>query len=687
MAAFGSFALLIALALAAYNLFAGAIALRLIATGQPARISPERLADTARRAGIAGFAAVTAAAFALVWSVFNNDFSITYIMEHSNRALPAPYKFAALWSGQEGSLLLWAWLLGAYGFVLRMLHKTDVKLYAYAGTILAGVQLFFLSVVNFAAPPFSLLKGALPDDGNGLNPLLQYPEMVIHPPMLYLGYVGFTIPFAFALGALMMRYPGEKWIRITRGWTMVTWLFLTMGIFLGMHWAYAVLGWGGYWGWDPVENASFMPWLTGTAFLHSVMMQERKGMMKSWNVWLIFSTFMLSILGTLLTRGGLVSSVHAFAQSSIGNWFVAFLVIVLAVCIFTYILQRSHLKSEQRLESLVSRESSFLFNNLVLLAACFVILWGTLFPILSEYVQGTKVTVGPPFYNRVAIPIGLFLLFLTGVGPLLPWRSTSLRAIRRNFVVPSIALWATVIVCLAVGARPWKDGVFDTGNFYALVAFGLSAGVFTAILSEFLRGAGVIARQTRRNLFSAMYLLTRRNTRRYGGYIIHIGVVIVVVGLAGAAFNRSQESELGLNSTMAIGPYTLQCVGFTQDSNLNYDSEYALLDVYQNGKKQFQMTPEKRVYLASQQPQTMVAIHSVLSWDLYVVYEGTNPDTGQPIIKAFLNPLVSWIWAGVVFMVFGTFVALVPSLVPATASLRVPASQGAPTEPALRGGD
>ena len=687
MAAFGSFVLLIALALAAYNLFAGAIALRLIATGQPARISPERLADTARRAGIAGFVAVTGAAFALVWSVFANDFSITYIAEHSNRALPAPYKFAALWSGQEGSLLLWAWLLAAYGFVLRLLHKTDVKLYAYAGTILAGVQVFFLAVVNFAAPPFSLLKGAIPDDGNGLNPLLQYPEMVIHPPMLYLGYVGFTIPFAFALGALMMRYPGEKWIKITRGWTMVTWLFLTMGIFLGMHWAYAVLGWGGYWGWDPVENASFMPWLTGTAFLHSVMMQERKGMMKSWNVWLIFSTFALSILGTLLTRGGLVSSVHAFAQSSIGNWFVTFLVVVLAVCIFTYVLQRSHLKSEQRLESLVSRESSFLFNNLVLLAACFVILWGTLFPILSEYVQGTKVTVGAPFYNRVAIPIGLFLLFLTGVGPLLPWRSTSLRAVRRNFVIPSIALWGTVIVCLAVGVRPWHDGSFDAGNFYALVAFGLSAGVFTAILSEYLRGANVIRKQTRRNLFSAMYLLIRRNTRRYGGYLIHIGVVIVVVGLAGSAFNRNSESELTLNSTMSIGPYTLQCVGFTQDSNLNYNSEYALLDVYQNGKKQFQMSPEKRVYLASQQPQTMVAIHSVLSWDLYVVYEGTNPDTGNPIIKAFLNPLVSWIWAGVIFIVLGTFVALTPSLAPATATVRLAVPQATPAEAAMRGGD
>jgi len=571
--------------------------------------------------------------------------------------------------------------------VLRLTHKTDVKLYAYAGTILAGVQVFFLAIINFAAPPFALMKGAIPEDGNGLNPLLQYPEMVIHPPMLYLGYVGFTIPFAFALGALMMRYPGEKWIKVTRAWTMVTWLFLTFGIFLGMHWAYAVLGWGGYWGWDPVENASFMPWLTGTAFLHSVMMQEKKGMMKSWNVWLIFSTFLLTLLGTLLTRAGLVSSVHAFAQSSIGTWFVIFMGIVLAVCIFTYILQRGHLKAEHHLESLVSRESSFLFNNLVLLVACFVILWGTLFPILSEYVVGNKVTVGAPFYNRVAVPIGLFLLFLTGVGPLLPWRATSLRSIRRNFILPSIALFATIVVCVAVGVRPWKDGEFESGNFYALVAFALSASVMTAILSEFLRGAGVISRQTGKNLFSATYLLIRRNTRRYGGYVIHIGVVIVVVGLAGAAFNRNVERELALHDKMMIGPYTLECAGFTQDSNLNYNSEYAMLDVYENGKKQFQMSPEKRVYLASGQPQTMVAIHSVLSWDLYVVYEGTNPDTGQPIIKAFLNPLVSWIWAGVALIVFGTFIALVPSLTPATAALRVPATRTVPAEPALKGGD
>jgi cytochrome c-type biogenesis protein CcmF len=690
MAALGSLSLLIALALAVYNLLAGAVALRMLAIGRTSPVSPERLADTARRAGIAGFVAVTTAAFALSWSVYANDFSIAYITEHSNRALPGAYKFSAMWSGQEGSLLLWAWLLGTYGFVLRLTHKTDVRLYAYAGTILSAVQVFFLSILNFAAPPFALLPGYVPGgpvpaDGNGLNPLLQYPEMVIHPPMLYLGYVGFCVPFCFALGALMMRYPGEKWIRITRVWTMVTWMFLTCGIFLGMHWAYAVLGWGGYWGWDPVENASFMPWLTGTAFLHSVMMQEKRGMMKSWNVWLIFATFLLTMLGTLLTRAGLVSSVHAFAQSSIGTWFVTFMIITLAVCIFTYVLNRSHLKSEHKLESLVCRESSFLFNNLVLLVACFVILWGTLFPILSEYVVGNKVTVGAPWYNTVAIPIGLFLLFLTGVGPLLPWRATSLRAIRRNFILPVLVLWATVIVCLAVGVTPWKNGAFSEGHFYALVSFALSAAVMTAILGEFFGGARVISHQTGRNLLSATYLLTRRNTRRYGGYVIHIGVVVIVIGLAGAAFNKNQEQEMALHDKLVIGPYTLECTGFTQDSNPNYDSEYAVLDVYKGGNKVFQMTPEKRVYAASQQPQTMVAIHSVPGWDLYVVYEGSNPATNQPIIKAFLNPLVGWIWAGVAMIVFGTVVALVPSLSPATASLRVPA-RTAPAEPALGGG-
>ncbi|AXC11669.1 Cytochrome c heme lyase subunit CcmF [Acidisarcina polymorpha] len=665
----GSFALLLALVLSGYTLVAGAIALRQLSTGRGGRISPERLAETARRAGIASFLAVSVAAFALLWAAFTNDFSVAYILHHTNRALPGPYKFAALWSGQEGSLLLWAWLLATYGLVLRLRHKVDVRLTAFASTILAGIQLFFLLLLNFAATPFSLVSGTIPPDGFGLNPLLQYPEMVIHPPMLYLGYVGFSVPFAFALGALMMRYPGEKWIHITRRWTMVTWLFLTCGIVLGMHWAYAVLGWGGYWGWDPVENASLMPWLTGTAFLHSVMMQEKRGMMKSWNVWLIFSTFLLTVLGTLLTRSGLVSSVHAFAESNIGTWFWIFMVVVLAVCIFTFVLNRDHLKTEHKLEALVSRESSFLFNNLVLLAACFTILWGTLFPVLSEYVQGNKVTMGAPWYNRVAVPIGLFLLFLTGVGPVLAWRSTSFKSIRKNFLLPSAAGLVTAVVLMLVGVRPWQD----EGMFYSLVCYSLGALVITAISSEFLRGAAVIQRHTGQNLFASMLQLTRRNSRRYGGYIVHLGIVVMFIGFAGQAFNQSVEKELGVGEALNIGPYRLVSQSFTQDSNPNFDTEYSLLDVYRKGNKVTQLAPERRFYQASQTTQTMVANHSTLAWDLYVVYEGKNPDSGLPIIKVFLNPLVAWIWIGVFIVIVGTVAALTPNLQTALATARVKA--------------
>ncbi|MBW4025936.1 MAG: heme lyase CcmF/NrfE family subunit [Acidobacteria bacterium] len=684
MPAFGSFALLLALALSAYTLVVGAIALRQIATSASGRVAPEKLAETARRAGIGSFFAVTAAAFALVWAAFTNDFSVSYILHHSNRALPGPYKFAALWSGQEGSLLLWAWLLAAYGFVLRLRHKVDVKLTAYASTILAGIQLFFLALLNFAAPPFALVSGQVPADGFGLNPLLQYPEMVIHPPMLYLGYVGFSVPFAFALGALMMRYPGEKWIHITRRWTMVTWLFLTCGIFLGAHWAYSVLGWGGYWGWDPVENASLMPWLTGTAFLHSVMMQEKRGMMKNWNVWLIFSTFMLSILGTLLTRSGLVSSVHAFAESSIGTWFWAFLIIVMSVCLFTFVLQRDHLKSENKLESLVSRESSFLFNNLVLLAACFTVLWGTLLPVISEYVQGNKITVGPPFYNRVAVPIGIFLLFLTGIGPLLAWRSSSFKSIRKNFILPLAAGLATALILIACGERPWHNFSEEQGAFYSLMAWSMAALVTTAISAEFLRGAGVISRHTGKNIFASMVQLTRRNTRRYGGYIVHFGVVVIFIGLAGSAFNQNKEQELGFKQSMTLGPYRLECQSYTQDSNLNYDTEYALLDVYRAGKKITQLSPERRFYQASQTTSTIVANHSTLAWDLYVIYAGKDPDTGQPIIKVFLNPLVAWIWIGVIIVIFGTAVALMPNMSAALAAGRIQRAEQ--SEPAITAG-
>lgn len=681
MPEFGSFALLLALALSAYTLVMGAVALwrSRLDTGITAGGSGAgRLGETARRAGLATFIALTCAAFALVWAAFTNDYSVSYILHHTNRALNPAYKFSALWSGQEGSLLLWAWLLSAYGFVLRLRHKVDVRLSAFASTILAGVQVFFLLLLNFAAPPFAIQPGPLAQDGFGLNPLLQYPEMVIHPPMLYLGYVGFSVPFAFALGALMMRYPGEKWIHITRRWTMVTWLFLTCGIFLGAHWAYSVLGWGGYWGWDPVENASLMPWLTGTAFLHSVMMQEKRGMMKTWNVWLIFSTFLLTILGTLLTRSGLVSSVHAFAQSSIGDWFYGFILVVFAVCLFTFFKQKDHLKSENRLESLVSRESSFLFNNLILLTACFTVLWGTLFPVLSEYVQGSKVTVGAPFYNRVNIPIGIFLLFLTGIGPLLAWRSTSLRSIRRNFILPGIAMAVAFVVVIACGVRPWSAGDDMQSELFSLITFTLAAGVITTIAAEFLRGAAVVGTQTGKNLLASTVLLVRRNTRRYGGYIVHFGIVVMFIGIAGGAFNQAREQEMGFGDSMTMGRYHLVCQSFTQDSNPNYDTEYALLDVFKGSKKITQLAPERRFYNASQTTSTMVALHSTLAEDLYVIYMGKDPDTDKPIIKVFINPLMNWIWIGVLIVVLGTFLALVPALTryPVRAKVTVPSPIG-----------
>jgi cytochrome c-type biogenesis protein CcmF len=357
-----------------------------------------------------------------------------------------------------------------------------------------------------------------------------------------------------------------------------------------------------------------------------------------------------------------VSSVHAFAQSAIGDWFYGFILIVFAVCLFTFFKQKDHLKSENRLESLVSRESSFLFNNLILLAACFTVLWGTLFPVLSEYVQGTKVTMGAPFYNRVNLPIGLFLLFLTGIGPLLAWRSTSLRSIRRNFILPSIAMGVALVVLLAVGVRPWTAGDDWQAELFSLVTFTLAAGVITAIGAEFLRGASVVATQTGKNLLASTVLLVRRNTRRYGGYIVHFGIVVMFIGIAGGAFNQSHEQEMGSGDALTLGAYRLVCETYTQDSNKNFDTEYALLNVFEGGKKITQLAPERRFYHASQTSSTMVALHSTLASDLYVIYEGRNPDTDKPIIKVFLNPLMNWIWIGVLIVVAGTFLALVPNL-------------------------
>src|SRR5712692_4297962 len=553
MDVFGSFALILAFVCAVYA-FVGGIAA--IITRHPLLIK------SARQAGIAVCGLIFTATLSLVYLFVTDNYSVAYVVSHSNRDLSTFFKVAALWSGQEGSLLFWSFLLAIYVIsVLLTYRNKNGELMPYVGVILAGVQLFFLTISNFVASPFKVLgvmnaAGNLNlvarADGNGLNPVLQYPEMVIHPPNLYSGYTGFTIPFAFALAALLARYPGEKWIHLTRKWTMIAWCFQSAGILLGAHWAYAVLGWGGYWAWDPVENASLMPWLTGTAFLHSVMMQEKRGMMKVWNIWLVFSTFLLCILGTLLTRSGLVSSVHAFTQSTIGPWFVAFICTILAVCFGAFWINRDYLKSENRLDSIVSRESSFLFNNLILLVACVAVLSGTLFPVFSEWFTGNRISVGAPFFNKVNIPTGLLLLFLTGVGPLLAWRKTSTESLKRNFGWPlGIGLFAGVVAL-----------VFGFRQFYSWICLILCVFVASTVLLEFYRGARVIRARSGASFAASAVDLTMRNTRRYGGYIVHMGMVFVFIGLAGAAFNRDIQKDMRLGSTMQIGPYTLVLQGF-----------------------------------------------------------------------------------------------------------------------------
>ncbi len=683
MDVFGSFALVLAFICAVYA-FGGGIAA--IITRHPL------LVKSTRQAGMAACCLIFLATFSLEYLFFSDNFSIAYVVAHSNRDLSTFYKIAALWAGQEGSLLFWSFLLAIYVFsVLVTYRNKNGELMPYVGVVMAGVQIFFLTLNNFVASPFKVLASPGADgvmhyvaraDGNGLTPLLQYPEMVIHPPNLYSGYTGFTIPFAFALGALLARYPGEKWIHLTRKWTMIAWMFQSMGILLGAHWAYAVLGWGGYWGWDPVENASFLPWLTGTAFLHSVMMQEKRGMMKVWNVWLVFITFLLCILGTFLTRSGVVSSVHAFAQSSIGTWFVSFISLVILVCFGAYLKNRDYLKSENQLDSIVSRESSFLFNNLLLLVFTVAVLTGTLFPVFSEWITGNRISVGAPFFNKVTIPVGLLLLFLTGVGPLLAWRKTSTESLKRNFGWP-------LVIGVVAGAFAFA---FGFRHFYSWVALILCVFVASTVLLEFYRGAKVIRSRSGASLVASAVDLTMRNTRRYGGYIVHMGMVFVFIGLAGAAFNRDTQKDMRQGDTLQIGPYTLVLQGFDTKPEKNYTAQRLLVEVLQDNKPTMMLYPEKRRFSTTEENGTMVAIRSTLQEDLYVVFAGMSPDTQLPVIHAYLNPLVKWLWFGGVVVVFGTLVAMLPNrravlvLSGAQAPVAQPVAHGLPSPVTLREG-
>jgi cytochrome c-type biogenesis protein CcmF len=643
----GSLAILLAFCAALYATVASVIG--------GARHKPF-LVVSGRRAVYSVWVLVTLASGILVYSLMTGDFRFAYVAEHSNRSMPMLYKFAAWWGGQEGSLLFWSWLLSGYAMVVAFTNRRKHRdMMPYVVAVLTTVEAFFLLLNNFIANPFQMLATdklivAVPD-GNGLSPLLQYPAMAIHPPMLYLGYVGFAVPFAFAIGSLITRQPGDGWIHTTRRWTLVTWLFQSAGVMLGAAWAYHVLGWGGYWGWDPVENASLLPWLSGTAFLHSVMMQEKKGMMKVWNMVLISATFFLCILGTFMTRSGFVESVHAFARSDIGKYFVTFLAVGIAATIYLILDRLDYLKSEAQLESVVSRESSFLFNNLILLASCFAVLWGTLFPTISEALSGNRIALDAEWYNRLMVPIGLFLLFLTGVGPLFAWRRTSLDSLRRNFQWPGIASLVLVGALIAAGMR----------QFYPLISFGFCLFVALTVKIEFYKGARSIAAKNHMNLLRATVELTHRNTRRYGGYLVHMGIVLIFVGLTGHAFNQSEVKELNIGDTMRVGAYDLKMVDLKQGENQNYQWHRATMQVSKNGAALGTLEPEKRFYLASKQGTSEVGIRPRLNEDLYLNFGGMSDDNQRAIIQAYVFPLVSWIWIGGLVLIGGTLVCLVPS--------------------------
>jgi cytochrome c-type biogenesis protein CcmF len=646
----GALAILLAFCLAIYSI-AGALLGKLRKNAF--------LAVSAERAVYSVWFLTTVAAGILIYSLLVGDYRLAYVAAHSNKSMIAWYKFAAWWGGQEGSLLLWAWLLSTYAAVVTFQNRRKLRdMMPYVTAVLMTTNAFFLFMVTFQASPFQVLevgKGITDvGDGQGLNPLLQYWTMVIHPPILYLGYVGFVVPFAFAFASLVTRQPGDGWIHTTRRWAIVTWLFQSTGILLGAGWAYAVLGWGGYWNWDAVENASLLPWITATAFLHSVMMQEKKGMMKVWNMVLVSATFFLCIFGTFLTRSGIVNSVHAFAQSNIGKYFVGFLAIGIAITVYFILDRLDYLKSEAQLESVVSRESSFLFNNLILLASCFAILWGTLFPVISEAVTGEKISVDAPFFNRVNIPIGLFLMFLTGVGPLIAWRRSSLESLKRAFFWPSVSGLALMVVLafFKVYEHP-----------YALLSFGLCMFVAATILIEFWKGASAIKGKTGMSMLPAMAELTHRNTRRYGGYIVHMAIVFMFIGFTGQAFNQNKVVEVAKGDKFQIGGYELTVMDLQNGENENYEWSRLTLDVNSGSRNFGIMEPEKRFYKTSRQPTSEVAIRRRLNEDLYLNFAGPSNDNKRSVVQAYVFPLVSWIWIGWWILFAGTLICLVPSKV------------------------
>lgn len=642
MSTLGSFSLLLAFILSAYALIAFLLGVK---------SKSRKWIKSGQNTVFAITGLLTLAVLVLIYAFIVHNFQIQYVAEHSSRSLPILYRLSAFWAGQEGSLLLWGWLLVVFAsLVLLQNRRRNRELIPYVLVVMMGVSLFFLGLLVFVDRPFQELA-FLPADGMGLNPLLQNPGMILHPPTTYLGYVGFTVPFAFAIAALLTGRLGDIWIKSTRRWTLFAWFFLGIGNLLGAQWAYVELGWGGYWAWDPVENASLLPWLTATAYLHSVMIQERRGMLKVWNMVLIIITFALTLFGTFLVRSGILSSVHSFAVSPLlGGLFLSFIGVVLIFSFVLLVNRLSLLKGDNELDSLLSRESTFLFNNLILLGATFAIFWGTIFPLISEAVRGVKITVGPPFYNQVMVPIGLALLLLTGICPLISWRRASGKNLRRNFLFPLIIAVIGGIVILAWGVR----------HPYALISFILSIFVAATIVIEFVRGTKARRKMRKEGRLKAFFNLTRGNKRRYGGYIIHIGIVLLFVGITGSsAFKVEKVETLAKGESLTIRNYRLEYENLSSYPTESKEVTMVTLSVYREGKKIATLRPEKNLHRNQEQPTTEVAIRSTLWEDLYVILAQYDRD-GRVTLKVLINPLLIWMWIGGFVLSGGAIIVMWP---------------------------
>ncbi|SDZ67182.1 cytochrome c-type biogenesis protein CcmF [Evansella caseinilytica] len=608
----------------------------------------QRLIDSGRGATLAVFILASVSMLLMFIMLGTSQFQFQYVYQYTSSDLPLLYKLSALWAGNAGSLLLWTFFLTMYSAMVAYSFKMKRNpLTPYIVAIMTLNTIFFYLILGFVTKPFVLLDG-VPLEGRGLNPMLQDPGMILHPVTIYLGYVGLVVPFAFAIASLILKNMDSFWIKMTRRWTIIAWLFLTLGNVIGGYWAYTELGWGGYWAWDPVENASFMPWLTVTAYLHSVMIQERKNMLKIWNLSLIILSYALTLFGTFLVRSGVLTSVHAFGETNLGAYFLIFMAFMVIFSMYI-LMSRYHLikKDTGQFESFFSKESSFLVNNLILVGGTFAVFWGTIFPLVSEAVRGTKVTVGIPFFNTVMSPILLALLFVMAICPLIAWQRSSMKNIRDNFLIPAIISLVIAGLLVVMGIR----------DAYPVISFGIIAFMVLTHIVEFIRGTKARRKVTQESVPVALYRLLIRSRRRYGGYIVHLGIAIMAFGIVGANFDIERLETLSVGESVILGDYTITYEGLSQRSEGVNDIVFANMKVEKNGKQLGYMQPERMFYLNWEEPSTNVAVRSTLSEDLYIVLSAWESDQ-RATFKFKINPLVKWIWIGTYVLIIGAVFAI-----------------------------